>query len=63
VYMDSKEMYNAGDDGKLLMIACPDKAKRFIYALDDDALKTYLGTYCYNIRDNISLILQLIPYN
>ena len=41
--MDYKEMYNAGDDAKLLLIGCPEKTRRFLYALEDEALVNHLG--------------------
>jgi DTW domain-containing protein YfiP len=44
VYMDSKEMYNAGDDAKLLHIVCPNQTKQFIYAGEDDQLVEYIRT-------------------
>lgn len=43
VYMDSKEMYNCGDDGKLLMIASPEQTSRYIYGMEDDELVAHLG--------------------
>ena len=41
--MDYKEMYNAGDDAKLMLIGCPAKTRRFLYALEDEALVNHLG--------------------
>lgn len=43
VYMDSKEMFNSGDDGNLLLCASPDQTSRFIYAMEDDELVAHLG--------------------
>lgn len=44
VYIDSKEILNAGDDAKLLKIVCPDKSSRFIYAAEDEELVKYIQT-------------------
>jgi DTW domain-containing protein YfiP len=44
VYMDSKEMWNAGDDAKLLRIVCPDQTKQFVYAGEDQELVDYIAT-------------------
>lgn len=54
VYMDPKEMYNAGDDAKLLLISAPLKTKRFIYGLEDDELCTHLGS-CKIVNSNDTL--------
>jgi len=43
--MDSKEMYNPGDDGKLLMSASPAQTSRFIYGMEDDELVVHLGKW------------------
>jgi DTW domain-containing protein YfiP len=55
VYMDSKEIYNAGDDAKLLLCACPEKTKRFIYGLEDEELVDYLGEFKCNLFDVVIL--------
>jgi DTW domain-containing protein YfiP len=48
VYMDCKEVYNAGDDGKLLLAVLPNQSRRFIYGLDDEALVQHIGrTLCH----------------
>ena len=44
VYMDSKEMWNAGDDAHLLNIVCPNQTKQFIYAGEDQELVDYINT-------------------
>lgn len=44
VYMDSKEMWNAGDDAKLLRIVCPNQTKQFVYAAEDQELVEYIST-------------------
>lgn len=38
VYMDYKEVLNAGDDGKLLSCVCEDKTERIIYPTEDSLL-------------------------
>jgi hypothetical protein len=43
VYMDCKEVFNAGDDGKLLLSVLPKQSKRFIYGLEDEELVHHLG--------------------
>lgn len=43
VYMDYKEVYNAGDDAKLLTCVCPLKTKRIVYPLEDDDLIKYIN--------------------
>lgn len=43
VYMDCKEVFNAGDDGKLLLSVLPKQSKRFIYGLEDEELVRHLG--------------------
>lgn len=42
--MDSKEVFNAGDDAKLLLCASPQQTKRFIYGLEDEDLVSYVET-------------------
>jgi hypothetical protein len=41
--MDCKEVFNAGDDGKLLLSVLPNQSKRFIYGLEDEELVQHLG--------------------
>lgn len=53
VYIDYKEMYNAGDDGKLLSIACPTQTKRYVYSIDDDDLVADLRSLS---RDDIVVL-------
>lgn len=55
VYMDSKEMWNAGDDAKLLHIVCPNQTKRFIYAADDLELVDFINT------KNLNNVVVLFP--
>jgi len=38
VYMDYKEVYNAGDDAKIMQCYCSRQSKRFIYPIEDDLL-------------------------
>jgi len=42
VYMDYKEVFNAGDDAKLLSCVCPHRTKRIIYPLEDGDLLEYV---------------------
>ncbi len=45
VYMDCKELYNAGDDGKLLLSVLPKQTRRFIYGLEEEDLLHHLGQF------------------
>ena len=42
IYMDYKEIYNAGDDAKLISCACPDQSIRAVYPIEDDKLLKYI---------------------
>jgi hypothetical protein len=55
VYMDSKEMYNSGDDGKLLMCASPSQTSRFIYGMEDDELVAHLGMVVLSMQQVLLL--------
>ena len=55
VYIDSKEMWNAGDDAKLLKIVSPEQTKMFVYAGHDEELVQYIST------KNSSDVVVLFP--